>query len=104
MEGFLNVGSLLLGLIAWVLPIVSLVNYKNDKHTNWSTFSILSMISCILALYFQIANTAYLVKLEDWAAIGDLSGVTKFVSLILIVVTITLNATMMILYHEKADK
>lgn len=33
---WLNVGSLVLGLIAWTLPVVNLMRYKNHNHKNWS--------------------------------------------------------------------
>ena len=104
MNGFLNIGSLVLGLIALGLPVVNLIKYKNDKHKHWNTFSILSMTACAVSIYFQIYVTYILVRMPDWPALDDTIGAVTLVSLILLIVTITLNVTVVFLYHEKADK
>lgn len=38
----LNLGSLVLGLIAWILPVVNLMRYEKHDHRNWVTLSIMS--------------------------------------------------------------
>lgn len=104
MNGILNIGSLVLGLIALGLPIINLVKYKNDKHKHWSTYSILSMTACAISIYLQIYVTYILVRLPDWPALDDTIGAVTFVAMVLLVITITLNATAMFLYNDKAEK
>ena len=43
-----NVGSLILGLIAWILPIVNLAKYNKAKHKNWIALLFASMSACYL--------------------------------------------------------
>ena len=50
----LNVGSLVLGLIAWILPIINLVKSEKNNHDNWATLSVISISSCAISLCFQI--------------------------------------------------
>mgnify|MGYP000861101348 CR=1 FL=1 len=38
MIGLLNLGSLVLGLIAWILPVVNLRRYKERDYRNWVVF------------------------------------------------------------------
>ncbi len=52
--GWLNVGSLLPGLISWTLPIINIIIYKSGTQKNWVNLSILSMSACIISLWFQI--------------------------------------------------
>lgn len=65
MIGWLNVGSLVLGLIAWILPVVSLMRYKKNVHNHWFVLSILSISACAISLYFQIFYNYHLVKIKD---------------------------------------
>ncbi|WP_100407578.1 hypothetical protein [Bacillus solitudinis] len=48
--GLLNLGSLVLGLIAWILPIVNLTRDKKQENKNWFALSIISML---LAAYLE---------------------------------------------------
>ncbi|MEG6521528.1 hypothetical protein [Desulfotomaculum sp. 1211_IL3151] len=104
MMGWLNVGSLLLGLIAWTLPVVNLMQYKKREFRNWSTLSIMSIIACSISLYFQIIYTNYLVKIEDWSALMDTSGVLVFVGSVLLIVTLLLNVITLIVYNGRKIK
>ncbi|EQB36242.1 hypothetical protein M948_14500 [Virgibacillus sp. CM-4] len=36
----LNIGSLLLGLIAWILPIVNMAKYNNNDFQKWAIVSL----------------------------------------------------------------
>ena len=101
MNGFLDMGSLLLGLIAWALPAINLVKYKKDKNKNWNAFAMISITACAISIYFQIYVTYNLVEMSDWAAIGDTIGAVTFVSLVLLIITITLNSVVAFLYYEK---
>ena len=87
MVSFLMLGSLILGLISWILPILSIT--KDNK--NWATYSIISMSSCSIALVFQILYSNHMVKIEDLAALMDTSGTSAMLSVILLVITLILN-------------
>lgn len=104
MISFLMLGSLILGLTAWIIPVVNLMVFKKHKNRNWSTASTLSISACAISLCFQILYSHHLVKIQDWAALLDTAGVSSFFSIVLLVVTITLNAITLIIYliQEKA--
>lgn len=89
MAGYLNVGSLVFGLVAWALPVVSLV--KRKAH-DWRVYSIASVSACAVALCLQIFYTDHLVKIEDWSALMDISNAAAKVSAILLAITLVLNA------------
>ncbi|WP_163970351.1 hypothetical protein [Oceanobacillus halotolerans] len=104
MMGLLNLGSLVLGLIAWVFPIVNLMQYKNHDHWNWVPLSIISISACAVSLYFQIIYGHYLVNLEDWSDLMDTRGAVMLVSSVLLIVTIILNAITLMVYRDKMRK
>lgn len=98
MVGLLNVGSIVLGLVAWILPISSLMRFKKKNNSNWAILSILSISACAISLLFQIIYSNHLVKIEDWSALMDTMGAVVFVSGILLVVTICLNIFTAVVY------
>jgi cytochrome c oxidase subunit 4 len=102
--GWFNVGSLLLGLISWLFPIISIISYRRGNQKNWITLSILSMSACIISLWFQIIYNNYLVKIEDWSALMDTTGALVFVSAVLIIITIILNIINLFLYKNRLSK
>jgi cytochrome c oxidase subunit 4 len=95
-----NVGSLLLGLTAWVLPIVNLAKFNKTKHKNWVVLLFASMSACTISVLFQIVYQKHLVQIEDWSAIMDTIWGVLFVSTVLIVITITLNLITIIKYRK----
>lgn len=104
MIGLFNLGSFVLGLIAWILPVVNIIRYKKDSHRNWVTLSIMSISACAISLYFQIFYAYHLVKIADWSALMDTMGAVTFVSTVLLIVTIILNAITLIVYRDKTPK
>lgn len=104
MNGLLNLGSLVLGLIAWVLPVVNLMRYEKHNHGNWVALSFISIGACAISLCFQIFNSYHLVKIEDWSALMDTMGTVAFVAAVLLIVTVILNAITLILYRDKTAK
>lgn len=104
MIGWLNVGSLVLGLIAWLLPVVNLVGYIIGKQRNWAILSILSISACAISLCFQIFYNNHLVKIEDWSALMDTTRAVAILSAVLLVVTIILNAITLVVYRDKTAK
>ena len=102
--GLLNVGSLLLGLIAWILPVINLAQHNKVNHRNGVVFSVVSISACAISLCMQIFYTNHLVKIEDWSALMDTSWAVASVSALLLVVTIILNAITMVAYYGKKSQ
>ena len=98
----LNPASLVLGLIAWILPILNIVQYKNNNN-NWGVFSMISLSMCSISIYFQIIYTNHLVNISDWSALMDTTNSLVFVTSVLIVVTITLNIINFIIYRHRVS-
>lgn len=101
MYGWLNFGSLVLGLIAWLLPIICLALSNNDLIKKWTYFSIASISACVISLFFQILYNDHLVQIEDWSALMDTSIAVVRLSFILVLVTIVLNVMIAIVYNKK---
>ncbi|WP_431803633.1 hypothetical protein [Halobacillus andaensis] len=99
MAGYLNIGSLLLGLIAWILPVVTLLSSHCSK--KWVAFSMMSFSACAIALFFQILYSYHLVKIEDWSALMDITGAVAFAAAVLLVATILLNAMTLIVCRNR---
>lgn len=104
MSGLLNLGSLALGLIAWILPVISLMRYVRHDHRNWVILTFMSFSACAISLVFQIFYNYLLVKIEDWSALMDTMGGVAFASAVLLIVTIILNTIILILYRGRAAK
>lgn len=86
--GWLNIGSLLLGLTAWILPLVFI--FASQLRANrW--VPIVSLAACSVALVLQIAYQNHLVRIEDWTGLEDTSGPLLNVSSVLVLVTLVLN-------------
>lgn len=104
MSALLNLASLILGLIAWILSIVNIINHKKLNNKNWITFSFISMGACATSICFQILNINHLVNINDWSAIIDTIGFLAFVSSALLVITIILNIITLLIYGDKLAK
>lgn len=102
MIGLLNLGSLICGLIAWILPVVNLTRDKKHNKRNWATLSIMSISACAISLCFQIFYNNHLVKISDWSALMDTTGAVALVSAILLIVTIILNVITLLVYRDRA--
>ncbi len=90
-SGLLNLGSLSLGLIAWIIPILSIKcseEYGNKKCCNSIVFS---FGACVASLCLQFFEINHRVEIEDWSAIMDTIGTLKWVAVVLAVITLALN-------------
>jgi ABC-type transport system involved in cytochrome c biogenesis permease subunit len=103
-SGLLNIGSLVLGLIAWILPVVNIMGYKKHNHRNWITLSTMSISACAISLCFQIFYNSHLVKIADWSALMDTTDAVAFVSAVLLMVTIILNIITLLVYRNRTAK
>ncbi len=99
--GWFNLGSLILGLIAWILPVVNLMRQNKTRHRNWAVFSVASVSACAASLCLQIYYINHLVKIEDWSALLDTSDAVVLAATILLAVTVILNAITLAVYYGK---
>lgn len=89
--GLLNIGSLLFGLIALVIPIIILMRQDNYVSNNLGLISGISISSCAISLCMQILYANHLVNIEDFTAMMDTLGTVSNVSAVLLIATIVLN-------------
>jgi|LSQX01.1.fsa_nt_gb cytochrome c oxidase subunit 4 len=87
----LNITSLILGLIAWFIPILQRLRAKKQNLSSFGMYSILSFGSCSLSLALQYFYLAHLVEIQDWAALMDITNTLAYVAGLLASVTIILN-------------
>lgn len=103
MISFLMLGSIIFGLIAWILPVINLVQFKKNNKMNWAIKSILSISACAISLYLQIFYNNYLVKIGDLSALMDTTDASTFVSAVLLIVTVIINSINLIIFSQSND-
>ena len=81
-----NLLSILLGLLAWGLPMVYLSRRKQK-----GLCCIASLSACILSLYFQIRELTRLVNKPDLSAVLDTINAVYFCATVLVILTLILN-------------
>jgi len=89
--GMLNLGSIVLGLAGWAIPIIQLRCLMKDKKGLGRYTHILSMGACCLAIWLQICYGEHLVMIEDWSALMDTVAGVRVVSMFLLAVTLLIN-------------
>ncbi|CEG27080.1 hypothetical protein BN1002_01936 [Bacillus sp. B-jedd] len=104
MYGWLNLGSLVLGLISWILPMINLTTEKKQDNKNWLVLSIISLFACSTSLCFQIIYTYRLVIVKDWGALEDTMYAVAYASAVLLIVTVILNLITLNVYWRKTAK
>lgn len=100
MVSFLMMGSLILGLIALILPIVNISRNKRNYNKNCAVYSIFSLSACAISISFQLIYSNYMVGIEDWSALIDTIGTSTLLSLILLIVTLILNVISIGIYSN----
>lgn len=88
---WLNGGSLVLGIIAWTLPIIGILIARTKKLNFWS-LTALSLSACAIAIFFQMMYNQHLIDIEDMSALLDTSKAVTYISGILLLITGILNA------------
>lgn len=97
----LSLGSLLLGFIAWIVPIMAIKRSMKDEKKCYNSI-IISFGACIASLCLQFFEIDHRVEIEDLSAIMDTIGTLKWVAVMLAVITLLLNIfTLGICYEEK---
>lgn len=86
------ISSLLLGLCSWIIPLIK-INKKSQIYK-----SILSFISCLLSVYFQIL----LMKSygDEWPPIIDAIEALTFVVPVLMIGTVASNLISSFYYRK----
>ena len=93
-----NIGSLVLGLGAWVLAILAIsAPAAINSHRN----TLLSFGLCVGALVFQMLEISRRVRLGDFAAVDDNIRVVLIASVVLAGVTMALNVGALLKAKEK---
>jgi cytochrome c oxidase subunit 4 len=99
--GWLNFFSILLGVVAWALPLISLLN--RIRASGWMGVALcaLSLGSCSGSLYLQLLTVDRRVKLSDLAGLKDTLPVVLTACVILLAVTAVLNVIALIVHLVK---
>ena len=84
----LNIGSLILGVCAWLLGTLAIITKK--VHTSYRN-TVLSSSFCLFSLIFQLFEMNRRVLLKDYAAIEDTIRAILIASVVLVSITIVLN-------------
>lgn len=102
--GLLNIGSIVLGLVACVFPVINLIRYNTSNNQYWFVFTLMSIISSMISLFMQIIYINHLINIKDWTAIMDTINVVAFASALLLVATIVLNGVTCFAYIGNRKK
>lgn len=101
MISFLMIGSLILGLIAWILPCMNIGRHETNYNKNWAIYSIVSISACAIAISLQVIYSNYIVQIGDWTSLMDTSGTSTLLSIILLIGTLILNGISLGIYSAK---
>lgn len=88
-------GALALGLMAWILPVIALVGRKCG---GWVYFS---MAFCTLSLLLVIVHLSWVTDIGDWSALMDTAGAFRLCAVVLVVVTLALNAVVLLAHRRR---
>lgn len=84
--------SLALGLIAWVIPLLTVTGRQFPWLRSRSAALIIASFSaCAIALVVTLFDLRHWIALGDWPAIDDVYSSMPWVGVILVAVTIVLN-------------
>ena len=83
MIGFFNVASLLLGLVAWALPISTIITRRYRAAYPSASFGL-----CSLSLLLQLMQVQNLVRKQDWSALMDTWYAVVFAGIVLLLVNL----------------
>ena len=81
-----NIGSLILGLAAWLLPVLAI-----GKRDRFSLCCLGSFGCCILSLLLQLFEVTRRVNLEDWSALMDTMHAVVLAAVIMVAVMVICN-------------
>ena len=90
-SSFYNVISIVLGLLSIVFAVYNILNVSKRliRHNSW--LATVSVVMCVLSLYFQILWTGHLLNNNDLTTLVNSHGLTRIATTILVIVVFTLN-------------
>ncbi len=94
MVEFLNLGSLFLGISAWLVPVFAIS--LSHKIKNKVMIPMISFSACSLSLVLQIFEINRNVGREDWSSLMDIVPSLSWIVAVLVLVTILLNVLWLI--------
>ena len=95
---FCNLGSVIVGLAAWIVPVVGINRKKRNPHR----LSVISFSLCAIALLLQLTEIKHRVMVGDWSALMDTVPAIRGAAAVLVLVTILINVW--ILARDKKDR
>lgn len=95
LSNFAIYSSIVLGLMAWIFPVIAIKRMEKGQKTYNSLFFFASFIACALSLCMQILNTGILVQMQDFVSLSDTAMATLCAAIVLILVTIFTNLVAM---------
>lgn len=81
-----NLGSLILGLAAWLLPLLAI-----GKKDRFILCCLGSFGCCILSLLLQLFEVKNRVNLEDWSALMDTMHAVVLAAVVMVVIAVISN-------------
>lgn len=99
-SGFFNIGSLLLGIVAWITAACA-IGISNKKSNVLST---ISFSACLSALFLQLLEINHRIEINDHTAIMDTIEFVAHVSLILVLITILLNIVAFVSHSKQSSE
>ena len=93
----LNPASLLLGLLAWALPLSF---FLGGKPRRLGPMLAGSGLACGAALLCQLVYISHLVRIRDWSALLDTADAVVFAAAVLVAATALLDLLALLLHRE----
>ena len=91
LDSMLNLGSLALGLAAWLLPVMGMLS-RTSSPARTNALSVFSLSACALSLFLVVLYLGRLVQAEDWSALMDTVPAFRLSASVLLAVALPLNA------------
>ena len=87
----LNLGSLIMGIMALLLPIINIAQHNKASQNRSAVYIAISVSACSLSLCLQLFEFNRRVNVQDWSALMDTSRAVAIVASMLLAGTIMLN-------------
>lgn len=84
---FCNIGSIVVGLAAWLVPVIGVNVNKGKSHD----FSVASFSCCAMALVLQLVEIRHRVMIGDLSAVMDTISAILMAAVVLVVITMFIN-------------
>lgn len=81
-----NIGSLILGLVAWAIPLFAI-----GKKYRFALCCIGSLSCCVVSLLLQLLEVKRRVLLSDWSALMDTMNAVVLAAVVMICGVIVMN-------------